>query len=150
MVSLCTFEQCTLNEYLASQSSSPAPDMNVELEQRIAELDTAFLSTKENAHVTTSPLILYRGCPNKRIQQGVRNAFLSATSNRDLAITQAGNNGVIYELRLDTGIRYLQPNTAQPCDILLPRNLYYSVQSTTRQLRNMICVMRVSVSAPSA
>ncbi len=107
--------------------------------KHINNIDNLFIKKSHN-------LIVFRGVNNNKIFDGVNYGFVSTSTNLNIAKKFAGKNGIVYELRIDDDILYLDKNMWNnlECEILLPRNLIFNVINTIKKQNNLYCIMKVS------
>jgi len=118
----------------------------VELEKiknHIKNIDELFLEKSKKS----SNLVVYRGINSSKIYQGKDLGYVSTSLNFDIAKKFAGTSGIIYELLIDNNVSYLDCNlwNNNENEIILERNLNYTIVSTKKINKNIIYIMSVSV-----
>ena len=107
--------------------------------------NVAWQSKKSN-----DDLIVFRGIHNtitgNTIYQGIDNGFVSTSRSIKIAEKFAGKQGVIYEMRLDKDVSYLDLmiHNAIEAEILLPRGLNFTIISQKKVKKNIYVIMRVT------
>jgi hypothetical protein len=114
----------------------------IEIKQHIKNIDELFVEKSSNN------LKVFRGVyDNKIIYTGKQSSFYSTSLDINIAKKFAGKKGIIYEFRIDDGIPYIERNMWNnfETEILLPRNLIYTLVSSKTIEQNLYCIMNVSI-----
>ena len=111
--------------------------------QHIKNIDKLFVDKLFSEE--SNKLIVFRGIKGNNIYHGKDYGFVSTSTDINVAIKFAGKTGKIYELRIDDGIQYINKNMYInfESEILLPRNLIYTIVSTNKYKKNLYCIMNV-------
>ena len=113
------------------------------IKQHIMNIDEMF---RTNSMKSDDSLIVFRGVNGNVIYQGIDNGFVSTSKSIKIAEKFAGKEGVIYEMRLEKNVSYLDLTMycAREQEILLPRGLIFTIESQKKVKKNVYVVMRVT------
>ncbi len=133
-----------LRENLSEQEFANKYNINsekiIEIKQHISNIDKEFNIPIKNIK------ILYRGIHGNTIYSGLDYGFVSTSKILNVAQKFAGKEGIIYELRLDDDIQYIDCsiNNIKEQEILLQRGLVYTIISQKKIKKNIYVITTVS------
>lgn len=123
------------------------------LKRKISDLDVLFI---DHSNTSTEPIKVYRGLsldsPNE-IRFGLNKSFVSTSTNASSARSFMTKKCCLLEIIVDPGIPFLSAYAfskfPEEYEIILPRNLIYTLQEEVTRLTDKIYVVRAQMSTPN-